>query len=1602
MEIYTIAFQILVKSPKEEHAQEAYLKKHFIDETIPEEYAAITPFLVDMNQRLGGMFLAHARALPVMAFPGRFKRTLIPTEAFSARVKELTEVEIFKGGVRFLPGPEPKAEPAKEEERIKDLPEFIKAANSSGAAEKEQNVLRALRHLEYLKRSAWEFKEGFPTRPKIHMVCSTREDLLKMFAFKDYLVRRTALAYLNELLAGDPVSRETANDLIELLTATTDNIKAKESQKYDITIQRDLFKLVACICECNLTHYGAKLVNAITEQTKQEAWTGSDELSSLNRDDQETQFWGEYARQAIQHMKTNEEEWESALRRIACIVLGTVSVAGIYDNYSEADVQLKKAYEYFKEAISHIEYYNKSFESLFAIRKLCRFAMNDIEKFRLIVKSIQTIKNQFVYGKDTKDSSKMDSKILFGIYGIICTLEDCVILSHTKAVQIECVKLLIQLHSMDLPVIRTRAMQALHNIAGAHVAMTPTVKVVISILMACNKSRARNIGDLKTSTSEMILSPASSASYPHLMATIRKGIEDPISMPVLKFLLRSIGQIKDQKENDDEGGQSLTTLWALTEQYEIASEIFKIISNLPAEYSGRDARGNTAFHVAARRGAERMVEIISSNTRTGINDQNMDGESALHVAVTAQHHDVVLAILKCKPNLDLQDNQLMTALRRSVDHRDARITQKLLDAKADPDIVDGEGTGQTALDVVINAENTYLIELFLASEARIAGHTQKQTPIAVAASNTKEKSLMYLIDRQLKDNQNLTPLECHKILRMISRDGKNITCSPEFCQYHLKKLKESRLYQEAFKPFSEWPHIEYKKEPDVVLVIPKATSSHSFCQVFDPYCSANSLIRLARHPDQIGEFKTFLESCHTPEELNGNHYLGLTPAHVAVYSGNTEALKALIAKKVDLNKQDFRGFTPLHFAAFLRDPAMVKLLLAAGADAAIKNDHGETPFLMLCKKQTAKSPESVELLPAREVGLEDNRELAKQLLSHSDPKAVDIFGNNGLHLALPSNLPNITALLMNDYRDLFWMKNKQGQFPIEKIIPNTVGFDVIGFLGKFDLRNLIELHEGFTLHIRNQLTLTGLLVRAEAVNILEKVIRERPDLAFHADSPNGTRPLHFAARHNYTKVLILYHSLGYSLDSPDLFGNTPAHYAAYAGHQDFLEGLIRLKVSCTTPNKDGRTPLHYAAARGHAGVAKFLMSNGVSPHDRDIHGDNPFHLAAKKECYHAMEVIYEHDHSVLDTTNDYGHAALHITCINGYSEGAQFLLGKGARFDTPNSTGATPLILTAQQGNLGILMNLLKRKPIVTHQDENGESALNHAVYHLHTKVVEALLHHARTLQLESTLVRQTDNQREIPANELVNREVTNIGMASASAAIFNQLLAAGTDVAHVDLTGQTLMHKFCSHGRKDLLDCFVSYLKEHAKKTMDARKRTLIHSALLCPNDQHRFDTLAFLLKLNKISVNAKDANEQTALHYCAFLGLKREADLLLANKADKADIEATDKDEHNVLHLLLQRDKLDSDDVLLLKELIAAKPALLLKKDNKGNTPLHILAMKGHDQALDIVLEQVPLDSSKKMEYKNALNKEGNSPFAIASTKYPDLANKIYNWVGKPHSSK
>lgn len=183
-----------------------------------------------------------------------------------------------------------------------------------------------------------------------------------------------------------------------------------------------------------------------------------------------------------------------------------------------------------------------------------------------------------------------------------------------------------------------------------------------------------------------------------------------------------------------------------------------------------------------------------------------------------------------------------------------------------------------------------------------------------------------------------------------------------------------------------------------------------------------------------------------------------------------------------------------------------------------------------------------------------------------------------------------------------------------------------------------------------------------------------------------------------------------SVSSIALGDGTPLHNAAKDGDLQEIKSLIEQGSDLKAKDDDGQTPLHVAIRCGRFDVAKYLCGKGSDIDAADSTGRTPLMRAA--EAGVMQMVMQPFSNSATSTFKPY----------EGQLEMVKFLVEKGAKVDTANRDGATPLIAACDNGIFDIAEFLISKKANVNAKTTSGQSVLFITTFSGDKKLVELLL----------------------------------------------------------------------------------------------------------------------------------------------------------------------------------------------------------------------------------------------------------------------------------------
>jgi serine/threonine-protein phosphatase 6 regulatory ankyrin repeat subunit B len=451
---------------------------------------------------------------------------------------------------------------------------------------------------------------------------------------------------------------------------------------------------------------------------------------------------------------------------------------------------------------------------------------------------------------------------------------------------------------------------------------------------------------------------------------------------------------------------------------------------------------------------------------------------------------------------------------------------------------------------------------------------------------------------------------------------------------------------------------------------------------------------------------------------------------------------------VDINFQNEQGYTALSIAAKIGDDEKIALLLKNGAN------------IELAKEEKISKKESKKL-----------EEIYQQVKKATEDLVSAIVMGNNLRV---KKLLNTTPVDVN----------MTVMIPIYGMGPSSPLMYAVNE-GNIELVELLLKHPNININVRDNAGRTALIYAVsitydtkkllldtpgvkEFLESLQqpivKLLLKHPKIDVNALDHNKRTALQYAESFNDIKTIKLL------LDHPDIdvnlqdnMGNTILMRMAFSGAKDIVELLLKVpNIEINKRNRVGTTALIIAASQGQRKIVQLLLNQpdiDINTQEEEglsalcaairygykkvaelllkhpkcdvnlqvVNGWNALMYASCKiDNKEILELLLNHPDINLNQINKSGFTALMIASNNNQSEIVKLLLSHpdiDLNIQGIYGRGYSVLIYEACIGHKEIVELLLKNPSInINLQDNQGTTALIHAIINDHEEIVELLL----------------------------------------------------------------------------------------------------------------------------------------------------------------------------------------------------------------------------------------------------------------------------------------
>ena len=934
------------------------------------------------------------------------------------------------------------------------------------------------------------------------------------------------------------------------------------------------------------------------------------------------------------------------------------------------------------------------------------------------------------------------------------------------------------------------------------------------------------------------------------------------------------------------------------------------------EPDDQDADGNTALHAAVKMNNAEMVEfMLSIGASTDI--LNNEGLAPIHIAInnacasSISKPDVlgdVITILLQKGNksdIYLKDPDNQCFVERVAEHQvyDVGVYNRIIDYFInDLDMANyTDDNSQNLVHYFVKAKNESFIN-------KITEYDANNQTLGV----TLDKSFYNKIVPE-KQYQGI-------ILDLQNKDGKTPL---DLAYSEIDDLSEVKIAARLISAKCRSNNPEFKYFEDAVKN-----------RNYDLRSAGNKTpLHIAGIKGHLAIAEFFLDNKAHPNLQDNN---GLTPLHDAVKAGKTAIVDLLLNKRADVNARDYTGRTPLLSENKQEtNEEIYNSLLRARANVTLKDIHGNTAFHVassngvseeILKKlydagadiNARNEDGATPLLYAVNEGHE--YQIKFYVSKNADIYAADKENNSPLTKALDkmndgSNKALIEMLVTSKNINT---RDSNGNTPLHIAVTRRASVDCLEYLmncgADLDSRNYAGdtiLHEV----VRQDNRPAGEFLIARGANI-------------YSTNAEGYSPLRIALEKRGTtrdwfctpQVILM---------SADSNGNSPLHYAAEWKYNDSAIYLIEKKAEINKRNNYGETPLYSAIKTDGPDTLKLLVAYGAEYIIKDLQGNTPLHYCINRNAIKCastlLETVAERSAqnggnlaAFVDAKNLAGRTPLAVAASLNYDEVAKILLDYNANVNESDIFGNSILMeaVKAEPPAYKIMQLLVSKKVNVNAQNKDGRSA-----YHEIAELKDSTGIRLLSAGGGNALIR--DNHCDTPFSILVNKPLI-------------------TD---------------SSYPIKDPYP-LIDMLLGTDKKITDSNGNTPLHAAVYANVNE---DIMKKLLIKYGEDINRRNSQGITALNYALTLNQKELAIALIKGGANPFV-----KDDNNecALDILFKTKDYEIMEVLVKNN--------LTRTDTEDNTILHYAA---RNQKSDLLQQLVAWGLDK-----NAHNHDGETPAKVA----------------------
>jgi len=715
--------------------------------------------------------------------------------------------------------------------------------------------------------------------------------------------------------------------------------------------------------------------------------------------------------------------------------------------------------------------------------------------------------------------------------------------------------------------------------------------------------------------------------------------------------------------------------------------------------------GNKPMIIFAYDAGQIKVMKFLAEKGANINAENPAKDTLLHLAVLKNDMAIVKYLIEKKASIDRKGSQGRTALFMAVEKGYFKTAEFLIKNGSVAETSDY--SGKNIMHLLASGKNNGKIITAFSSYGINLNKTDStgKTPLMTAISSKRWENVTSLIDAGAKFNFTDT---AGKTLLVMAIENKNSSLASYFIEKGMDvKLKNTSgrtaLHAIASLKGKAWDNI-------ITQIIQKGGN------VNEADNSGISPAGIAIDSGNSSGFKVLLDN---GLDINLKEK-GTDPLVLYSYKKNVKsAFTELVRKRADTSLKDGEGNSILHLVAEKGDIIFYNTLASMNPDLNIKNSAGKTPlFLSIEKGKLQFAKLIIEQKEKLNYKIKDNQGMSllhylasakggAALLSMLEvyPQWVsekDMSGRTPLALAVHANLTDNAAFFIKNGAD-----PKESDWLGSKLV-------ITAYEKSNAMMNLL-LTNGADPTAANPdgKTLFYLSIEKNDIPTFKLLVAQKGDL--NKKYMGGMLPLNHAITKGRTEIIQFLISSDADLNLKDDAGNTPLVAAVtktdYRTASLLLKGNAKGIADANIKNPNGKSVLLLSYEKNRSDIFDILLGAGASSAEKFDNGNTLLHMSASGNRIAFINSLIKNK-AELNTLNIDSKTAVMLASEKGYSNAVKVLITGGADIKIKDKAGESALykcIKTGGQGGYWCAEYLIKGGADINDRTGSGTPLLHEA-----------------------------------------------------------------------------------------------------------------------------------------------------------------------------------------------------------------------------------------------------------------------------------------------------